>query len=56
MGFYGVDADTAFTVLTRCSQHSNIKLHLVAAGLIAAASQPSEPPHASLRVFINEMP
>lgn len=56
VGFYGIDADTAFTVLVRWSQHTNTKLHLLAAGLVAAASQPCDQPHAGLRRFINQLP
>lgn len=55
MGFHGVDADTAFAVLVRWSQDSNTKLHVVAAGLIAATSQPSGQPQAELRRFLEEL-
>ena len=56
IGFYGVDADTAFAVLVRWSQHSNTKLHVLAAGLVTAAGQSSGQPHSGLRRFIEELP
>ena len=56
IGFYGIDADTAFAVLVRWSQHSNTKLHVLAAGLGAAAGQSSGQPHAGLRRFIKDLP
>jgi hypothetical protein len=56
VGFYGIDADTAFAVLVRWSQHTNTKVHLLAAGLVAAASQSCGQPQAGLRRFINQLP
>lgn len=49
MAYYGVGADTAFALLTRWSQQSNTKLRDVAAGFVAAASQPTSHPLSSLR-------
>src|SRR3954454_20646698 len=40
MGLYGVDADTAFTILQRWSSHTNTKLRCLSAELIDAASNP----------------
>ena len=53
---YGIDADTAFDVLVRWSQHTNTKLRLLAAGLVAAASDPSAEPGAGLHRFIGQLP
>jgi hypothetical protein len=56
IGLYGVDADTAFAVLVRWSQHSNTKLHLLAAELVAVASKPGGQPHAAMQRFIHSLP
>ena len=56
IGFYGVDADTAFAILVRWSQHTNTKLNVLAAGLVAEASQSPGQPHAGLRRFIKDQP
>jgi hypothetical protein len=56
IGYYGVDTETAFAVLVRWSQHSNTKLHVLAAGLVAAATESCGQPHAGLRRFIQELP
>lgn len=55
IGFYGVDADVAFAVLVRWSQHTNVRLHALATDLVAAASQPSAQPLVSLRSFIDQL-
>ncbi len=49
MAYYGVPAETAFAILTRWSQRSNIKLRVVAAGFVAAASQPTQQPMGGLQ-------
>lgn len=56
VGFYGIDADSAFAVLVRWSQHTNTKLHLMAADLVAAASAPGGHPHAALQRFVDDLP
>lgn len=38
---FGVDADQAFAVLRRYSQDDNLRLHVVAARLIATRTLPS---------------
>ena len=55
-GSYGIDTDTAFAVLVRWSQHTNTKLHLLAAGLVAAASNSGGQPNPGLQRFVNELP
>jgi AmiR/NasT family two-component response regulator len=56
IGFYAIDADAAFALLVRWSQHTNTKLHLLASDLVAAADNSSGHPHAQLRSFINQLP
>lgn len=56
IGFYGIDPDTAFAVLVRWSQHTNTKLHRVAADLVAAAGEPGGHPHAALQRFVDDLP
>jgi hypothetical protein len=56
IGFYGIDADAAFALLVRWSQHTNIKLHLLASDLVAAAEASSGQPHAGLHSFLNQLP
>ncbi|SDS98553.1 ANTAR domain-containing protein [Friedmanniella luteola] len=56
IGFYAVDADAAFALLVRWSQHTNIKLHRLASDLITAANDTSGHPHAQLRIFIDQLP
>lgn len=41
MGCYGVDADTAFAVLSRLSSSSNKKLRLIAIEVVEATSSPN---------------
>ena len=44
MGYYGIDADTAFALLKRWSQSSNTKLRDISSILVdAATSQTAEP-------------
>ena len=56
VGVYGIDADTAFAVLVRWSQHTNTKLHLLAADLVAAAGELSGQPRGGLHRFLNRLP
>jgi hypothetical protein len=52
MGYYGVDADTAYAVLRRWSSHANTKLSRLAEQLVAAASGPSDRPFSGLQTFL----
>ena len=56
VGIYGIDADTAFAVLVRWSQHTNTKLHLLALDLVDAASKSSGQPYTGLHRLIDQMP
>jgi hypothetical protein len=56
IGLYGIDADTAFAVLVRWSQHTNTKLHRLAADLVAAAAESSGQPCGGLHRFLNQLP
>ncbi|SDS37409.1 ANTAR domain-containing protein [Friedmanniella luteola] len=56
IGFYAIDADAAFALLVRWSQHTNIKLHRLASDLVTAANDSSGSPHAALRRFIDRLP
>ncbi len=49
MGIYGVDANTAFTILRRHSQHTNTRLRDVAGTLVQAAPSPPGSPRGELR-------
>jgi hypothetical protein len=40
IGYYGVDADTAFAILRRWSSQTNLKLREISAQLVTAASRP----------------
>lgn len=53
---YGIDADTAFSVLVRLSQNTNTKLHVLAADLVAVASHSSGQPNAELTRLIDQLP
>jgi hypothetical protein len=55
MGYYGITADMAFTVLTRWSQESNTKLRDIAAALVAAGGQPSTEPFGALRTALDDL-
>lgn len=48
MSYYGISADTAFTVLRRWSQNSNVKLRDLAAQLVTTGSRPSPQPFGAL--------
>jgi hypothetical protein len=52
MGYYGVDADTAFDVLRRWSQNRNIKIRRLSAALTAAAAKPDPEPYGGLRRYL----
>lgn len=52
MGQLGCDADTAYAVLRRWSQHRNVKLRVLCSNLVAAAAQPHPEPAGSLRAFL----
>lgn len=52
MGLLGCDADTAYAVLRRWSQHHNVKLRLLDTDLVAAAAQPHPEPSGALRAFL----
>lgn len=58
MGYYGVDADTAFEMLRQWSQNRNVKLRLLSSALTAAAADPdrdSDPdpePYGGLRRYL----
>lgn len=52
MGYYGIDADTAFAVLRRWSSWNNTKLRDVSERLVAAASHPG--PHRSAHAALQE--
>ena len=55
MGYYGLNADTAFQLLRRWSQHSNIKVRTLAQALVdAVVQQPCSavlPPHDLIQQF-----
>lgn len=48
MGYYACDAAAAFALLSRWSTARNIKLRLIAADVVAAASRPSPDRYGSL--------
>lgn len=50
----GCDADTAFACLRRYSQHTNIKLHVIAQRLVAAGSS-SGLPAGGVIAFLNDL-
>lgn len=59
MGYYGLDADTAFTVLKRWSQHSNIKLRAVAQAIVDGTAQQAGneiPPHDQIQRLMPTYP
>lgn len=58
MGYYALDADSAYQLLRRWSQHTNLKLSHIAELLVSAASQPSPPPgppFAALQTFLTTL-
>ena len=52
MGYYGVDADTAFGLLRRWSSIRNIKLRTLSTAIIEAAARPAPEPFGSLRRYL----
>ena len=55
IGYYGIDADTAFSLLRRWSSHHNIKLRDISQLLVDAATVPPSPgqqPRQSLEELI----
>ena len=46
MGYYGIDADTAFALLKRWSQSSNTKLREISSILVNAATSQAAVPAA----------
>jgi hypothetical protein len=58
IGYFGIDADTAFNVLRRWSSHTNIKLRDISQLLVDAASappQPGQPPRSALDHLITRL-
>ena len=53
MGYYGIDADTAFEVLRRWSSIRNIKLRTLSAAITEAAGQPDPKPYGSLQRYLH---
>ena len=53
MGYYGVDADTAFELLRRWSSTCNIKLRILSAAIVEAAGQPHPEPYGSLQRYLH---
>ena len=53
MGYYGVDADTAFRLLRRWSSIRNIKLRTLSAAITEAAGQPDPKPYGSLQSYLH---
>jgi hypothetical protein len=58
IGYFGIDADTAFNVLRRWSSHTNIKLRDISQLLVDAAStppRPGQPPRSALDHLISRL-
>jgi ANTAR domain-containing protein len=58
IGYFGIDADTAFNVLRRWSSHTNIKLRDISQLLVDAAStppRPGQPPRSALDHLITRL-
>jgi hypothetical protein len=58
IGYFGIDADTAFNVLRRWSSHTNIKLRDISQMLVNAAStppRPGQPPRLALDCLITRL-
>jgi len=53
MGYYGVDAETAYAILRRWSSTANIKLNQLCEQLTTAAAQPGQEPFAGLRAVLD---
>lgn len=52
IGYYGVDADTAYAVLRRWSSHTNTKLNQLAEQLVETASHSSDRPFSQLQTLL----
>jgi hypothetical protein len=53
MGYYGIDADTAFALLKRWFQSSNTKLRNISSILVNAATSQTAVPPAQNRISPN---
>jgi hypothetical protein len=53
MGYYGIDADTAFEVLRRWSSIRNVKLRTLSAAITEAAGEPDPKPYGSLQRYLH---
>ena len=53
MGYYGVDADTAFRLLRRWSSVRNIKVRTLSAAIVEAAGQPDPKPYGALQCYLH---
>jgi len=56
MGYYGIDAASAYDLLRRWSSIANIKLSQISEQLVAAAAQPAEQPFGAVRSFLDSLP
>ena len=52
MGYYGIDAASAYTLLRSWSSRSNVKLTRLSEQVLAAASQPADRPFAGLQTLL----
>jgi hypothetical protein len=52
MGYYGVDADTAFELLRQWSSTRNIKPHTLSHAVAEAAGRPDPRPYGSLQRYL----
>ena len=55
IGYYGIDAASAYTLLRNWSSRSNVKLSRISEQLLAAASQPADRPFAGLQTFLESV-
>ena len=53
MGYYGIDADTAFEVIRRWSSIRNVKLRTLSAAITEAAGEPDPKPYGSLQRYLH---
>jgi hypothetical protein len=56
MGYYGVDAETAYAILRRWSSTANTRLNQLCEQLTTAAAQPGQEPFAGLRAVLDLLP
>ena len=54
MACYGVDADGAWSLLTRLSSTRHVKVRDLCAGLVAAAARPAGEPYGSLHTYLQD--